>query len=99
MARFAVYAEPEGDGYLLDVQADALEHLNTRMVVPLLPAQRAPRPASTLNPVFRIGAVDYVMATQYMAAVPARILKHSPFGLAQRRDEIIAAVDLLLRGF
>ncbi len=99
MARFAVYAEPEGDGYLLDVQADALEHLNTRVVVPLLPAKRAPQPAATLNPVFRIGTVDYVMATQYMAAVPARILQHSPFSLAPRRDEIVAAVDLLLQGF
>lgn len=99
MARFAVYAEPEGDGYLLDVQADALEHLNTRMVVPLLPARRAPKPARTLNPVFRIGTVDYLMATQYMAAVPARVLQHSPFSLAQRRDEIVAAVDLLLQGF
>ena len=57
------------------------------MVVPLLPAKRAPRPASTLNPVFRIGTVDYVMATQYMAAAPARILKHSPFSLAHRRDD------------
>ena len=99
MTRFAVYAEPDGDGYLLDVQADALGHLNTRMVVPLLPAQRAPRPASHLNPVFRIGAIDYVLATQYMAAVPARILKHSPFSLAQRREEIVAALDLLLQGF
>ena len=99
MARFAVHAEPGGDGYLLDVQADALEHLNTRMVVPLMPAKRAPRPATRLNPAFRIGATDYVMATQYMAAVPRRILKKSPFSLAHRREEIIAAIDLLLQGF
>ncbi len=99
MPRFAVYAEPDGDGYLLDVQADALEHLNTRMVVPLLPAKRAPLPARTLNPVFRIGTIDYVLTTQYMAAVPARILQHSPFSLSHRRDEIVAAIDLLLQGF
>jgi toxin CcdB len=99
MARFAVHAEPNADGYLLDVQADAMEHLNTRMVVPLLPAKRAPLPATTLNPVFRIGTVDYVMATQYMAAVPRRILKQSPFSLAHRREEILAAIDLLLQGF
>lgn len=99
MARFAVYAEPEGDGYLLDVQADALYGLNTRIVVPLLPSQRAPLPARTLNPVFRIDKVDYVMVTQFMAAVSARILQHSPFSLSHRRDEITAAIDLLLQGF
>lgn len=99
MARFAVHAEPDSDSFLLDVQADAMEHLNTRMVVPLLPARRAPRPAKTLNPVFRIGTVDYMMVTQFMAAVPRRILKQSPLSLAQQRGEIIAAIDLLFQGF
>jgi toxin CcdB len=99
MPRFAAYPEPEGDGYLLDVQADALDQLNTRLVVPLLPTRRAPLPARILNPVFRIGTVDYVLATQYMVAVPARILQHSPFSLSHRRDEIVAAIDLLLLGF
>lgn len=99
MAQFSAHADPDGQGYLLDVQADALEHLNTRMVVPLMPAKRAPRPASRLNPVFRIDKVDYVLVTQYMAAVPRKILKESPFSLAHRREEIIAALDLLLIGF
>jgi toxin CcdB len=99
MTRFTVYPEPDGDGLLLDVQADALEHLNTRMVVPLLPAKRAPHPAKTLNPVVRIGNIDYVVATQFMAAVPARILQDSVSSLSHRRDEILAAIDLLLHGF
>ena len=52
MARFDLYHNPDG-GYLLDVQTDLLNHLNTRMVVPLLPMQTAPKPAATLNPVLR----------------------------------------------
>lgn len=52
MARFGVYRHPEGKGYLLDIQADLLRHLNTRVVVPLLPLDIAPKPAKTLNPVF-----------------------------------------------
>jgi toxin CcdB len=99
MPRFAVYPEPDDVGFLLDVQADALEHLNTRVVIPLLPAKRAPLPARTLNPVFHIGTTDYVLATQYMAAVPARILHQSLFSLSHRREEIVAAIDLLLVGF
>ena len=54
MARFDVHAYPSGDGYLLDVQADLLDHLNTRVVVPLLAKATAPKPASRLNPVFEI---------------------------------------------
>lgn len=45
MARFVAYKNPEGEGDLLDVQADLLNHLNTRIVVPLLPVAAAPTPA------------------------------------------------------
>ena len=45
MARFDVYARPAGAGYVLDVQADILNGLNTRIVVPLLPLSEAPIPA------------------------------------------------------
>lgn len=45
MARFDIYENPACPGYLLDVQADLLDGLNTRMVVPLLPMEAAPRPA------------------------------------------------------
>ena len=38
MARFDVYRNSAGEGFLLDVQADLLSYLNTRVVVPLLPS-------------------------------------------------------------
>lgn len=50
MARFEVFANPAGPGYLLDVQADVLDGLTTCVVVPLLPLAQAPRPAGHLNP-------------------------------------------------
>ena len=50
MARYNVYPNPGGDGYLLDVQAEIHSLLNTRIVVPLLPLRVAPTPARTLNP-------------------------------------------------
>jgi toxin CcdB len=52
MTRFRVYPNPDGNGYLIDVQADSLSHFNTRMVIPLLPLDVAPKPAKTLNPLF-----------------------------------------------
>ena len=53
MARFHVYVNAEGGGYLLDVQANLLNHLNTCVVVPLLPLDTAPKPAKVLNPDIR----------------------------------------------
>jgi len=72
MARFEVFANPGGTGYVLDVQADVLSELNTRVVVPLLPLTLAPVPADRLNPVFNIGDAPHVMVTQFMLRFPAR---------------------------
>lgn len=99
MARFDVFRNPEGPGCLLDIQADLLSHLNTRIVVPLLPAATAPKPARTLNPCFEMGDETLVMTTQFMAAVPASMLRAPVANLAMRREEIVAALDLLMQGF
>ena len=46
MARLDVHPMPgKGDGYLLDVQAELLAHLVTRVVVPLLPEDKASHPS------------------------------------------------------
>ena len=71
MARFDIFENEGGSGYLLDIQSDILSGLNTRVVVPLLPKSSAPSPAQRLNPVFSIEGQALVMATQFMAAVPA----------------------------
>ncbi|MGB1216006.1 MAG: CcdB family protein [Pikeienuella sp.] len=63
MARYDVYANPDASGYLLDVQADLLDSLNTRVVVPLMPISAAPSPAKRLNPVFNIQSEPHVMAS------------------------------------
>ena len=99
MARFSVYRNPDATGFLLDVQANILDHLNTRLVVPLLPLSTAPTPAKTLNPVFDFAGASVVMVTQFMAAVPASLLKSPESSLEANRNEITAALDLLFQGF
>ncbi|MBN8462834.1 MAG: CcdB family protein [Dechloromonas sp.] len=99
MARFSIYRNPGSDGYLLDVQANILDHLNTRVVVPLLPLSVAPKPAKALNPVFTVAGEPMVMVTQFMAAVPTSLLKLPESSLEFSRSEITAALDLLLQGF
>ncbi|MBT3334500.1 MAG: plasmid maintenance protein CcdB, partial [Rhodospirillaceae bacterium] len=62
MAKYDVFPNPSGAGYLLDVQTELLEGLNTRIVVPLLPISEAPEPAKRLNPIFEVEGLQVVMA-------------------------------------
>ena len=99
MAQFDVYIGPEGTDYLLDVQADLLGPLNTRVVVPLLRQENAPEPAQYLNPMFTIKDYDIVMVTQFLAAVPASILVHPVANLSNHFAEISNALDMIFQGF
>ena len=99
MAQYDVFRNPEGSGYLLDVQSDLLDGLSTRLVIPLLPASQAPKPATRLNPVVSIGDESHIMVTQFMAAVPQKLLQTQVTTAAWMRDEITAAIDMLTHGF
>lgn len=99
MARYNVYRNPGGEGFLLDVQAEVHSLLNTRIVVPLLPLRVAPTPARTLNPLFELNGETHSMVTQYMAAVPVTMLKGRIATVEDRCAEIVAAIDLLMQGF
>ncbi|WP_298921040.1 CcdB family protein [uncultured Roseobacter sp.] len=99
MAKFDVCLGTESETLLLDVQADLLDALNTRMVVPLMAVGKAPVPAKLLNPVFAIDGAEYVMATQFMAAVPRTILRDPDTSLKDRSEEITTAIDMLTQGF
>lgn len=99
MARYDVFAGSAKGSYLLDVQTDLIEHLKTRMVVPLLPAGATPSPVKMLHPTFEIGGHRLVMATHLMAAVPTAGLKESRFNLASHHDKTAGALDMLFQGF
>lgn len=107
MAQFEVFRNPRGGRYplLLDVQADLLSPLATRVVVPLerLDRHGAPGPSGRraithLNPMATVRRVQYVLVFQELAAIPASALGARVCSLAARRDELIAAVDLLFTG-
>jgi toxin CcdB len=87
-----------GEGLVIDCQADLLDQLNSRFVVPLLPRDASPIPAHRLNPVFEVAGGEYVMATQMAAAVQRRDLGEIVHSLADRSFEITAALDVLISG-
>jgi toxin CcdB len=99
MARYDLYRLGEQAGYLLDVQTDLIDRLQTRVVVPLLPAGSTPAPVRRLNPVFAVGGKRYVMATPLLASVSVTELEQCQANLAMHHDEIVAALDMLFQGF
>ena len=102
MAQFDVHRNPRGGAFplLLDVQAELLSQLATRVVVPLAAARRwGAKPMTRLNPTARLGRTEYVLVFQELAAIPRAALGVRVGSLASRRAELIAALDLLFTGF
>ena len=104
MAQFDVYrnANPATRArvpYLLDVQSDLLDTLATRVVVPLCkPEVLRGKLAERLNPVFEVEGRKMVLLTPELAGVSRKALGEQIANLANRRDSIIAALDLVITG-
>lgn len=104
MAQFRVYQNPRVSGreripFVLDVQADAVDPLPTRLVIPLVrdrlfPARRIP----LLNPGFTINGQAVVLSPAEMGAVAASTLLAALADLSSQRGDITAALDLLFTG-
>lgn len=103
MAQFDLYRNPNPETntqipYLLDLQADLLELLNTRVVAPLHAQASISAPISHLNPVLEIGGNKLVLSTAELAAVSKGMLGE-PVGSARNyRDEVIASLDFVFTG-
>ena len=97
MARFDVYLGKRG--YLLDVQSESLEMLESRIVVPLVPNTPSVVPFARLNPVFQINGRPLMMMTQLLTAVRKSILGVKQGSVAFEADEITRAIDMALQGF
>lgn len=103
MAQFDVYENEEADSsktvpFLLDVQHSLHKDLATRLVVPLLSISSGSE-VKRLCPRFSVMGRDVIMGTPEMAGYPAGNLRNKVASLADRRDEVLAAVDFLLNGF
>jgi toxin CcdB len=105
MPRFDVYRNSgeytEVTPYLLDVQSDLLQGLETRIVIPLRRRDRFPVVSLPANhtPTFEVEGVECLLETPKLAAVPLRLLKTPVASLASRQFEVTAALDFLFQGF
>lgn len=104
MAQFDVYENlnPELSQlipYFLDVQANLLSDLNTRVVVPLyLPEAIDNRVVERLAPVLSVRGKPYVALTPELAGIPASELGIKIANVANARNEVVSAIDLLITG-
>lgn len=105
MARFDVYINPSSHAnttpYLLDVQSDLLDGLDSRLVIPLRSLKYFPKVllSTRLTPVLIIKGDDFLLETPKMGAVPQRVLKSPVTSFALEQDQIIAALDFLFHGY
>lgn len=102
MARFYVHRNKSSSPtvpYLLDVQADLLSDLRTRVVVPLVPLTQFGTPMKRLNPIFEIDGIDTVMATTDLAGVDVSVVGEFVASLEHERYTIVQALDFLFQGF
>ena len=101
MAQFDLFENPRSRAYpfLLDVQTDLLRDMASRVVAPLVPVSKLRgKPLARLNPIISIAGRDHAVLFQELAAIPTKALGSAVASLRDRRDEMIAALDLLFTG-
>lgn len=94
-----MYAREGERQLLLDVQADYLSGIDTRLIVPLRPPTVAPTLGRRLNPLFDIAGEQHMIMTQLATAVRVRDLGRLMGSLNAEADAIRNALDFLLVGF
>jgi toxin CcdB len=86
--------------FLVDVQSDLLEPLNTRVVIPMTKAAAlTKKPVSHLIPEVSFNGDRYLLVTPQLAGIGRAELGPHAGTLAEERQTILAAVDFLLTGF
>lgn len=104
MARFDVYRHPDEvlrkkTPYLLDVQNDYIEGLETRVVLPVRAAMLFGRPMRDLNPLLEIDGAAVVLDAAAIAAFPSAELRSPVTNLRAQADVIVNALDTLFGSY
>ena len=104
MARYDVYPTPFLDErrhtpYWLDVQADHLQALATRVIVPLRRIDAKTQRKDRLNPELKIDGHAVFADTANIAAFPMALLRRPVANVRPQRLDIDNALDTLFAGY
>jgi mRNA-degrading endonuclease toxin of MazEF toxin-antitoxin module len=83
--------------YLLVLQADAVSHLETRIVAPLI-AEDPKQTIPILNPVLKIGGRKMILLTEQIVTVPTPTLGRTVANVSGDDYAIGRALDFVLKG-
>ena len=84
---------------VVELQSSLLDKLPTTVIAPLARPQSIDRLSiMRLNPSVSIKGTALILLTQDLAAIPRVLLKSPVANLSPQRDEILAALDLLITG-
>jgi toxin CcdB len=100
VARFDVYRHPDSalrkaTPYLLDIQNDYINGMETRVVLPIRSARMLPLRMRDLNPLLDIGDEEVVLDAAAIAAFPAAELRSPVTNLRAQAGLIVNALDTL----
>jgi toxin CcdB len=101
--QFDVFANPDANEaayrpFLIVLQSDLVSDLAVTIVAPLV-RRKDMAGAQRLNPLVTVGGEEFWLATHELFALDRRILRKKIVSLAECRDQIIAALDMLFTGF
>ncbi len=104
MSQFTVYANKNAKTrkafpYLIDIQSDLLDGLQSTVVIPLCKASQLKDQIITkLCPMVEISGEKFVAMSQQLAGIDRSQLGKAMANLAESRSQFIAAIDFLISG-
>ncbi len=86
--------------YLLDIQNDFLEDLETRLVIPVYPMiVLQGKRLTKLTPVIEIVGAQYILMIPELASISKKYLGVEILNISQHRTMVLSAIDLMVTGF
>jgi toxin CcdB len=103
MAQFDVFANPvtaarRAYPWVVRLQSDLLDGSRDTVVAPLVLRRNLGVVAGRLMPIVTVDGDDYVVLVNGLTTLSARDLSKRSANLRSRRDDILAAIDLLFFG-
>lgn len=103
MAQFVIHQYKNSKSsvsYLLDIQNNFLEDLETRLVIPVYPANVLQGKRMTkLTPMIEIDGAQYILMIPELASISKKYLGVEILNISQHRTMILSAIDLMVTGF
>ena len=103
MTQFEVFANPVARArpsypFVVMLQADVARHARERAVAPVAPRSAFFALAGRLTPIMTIERDEFVLLVTSVTTIPTRNLGRAVGSLADRREDILAAIDYLFFG-